>query len=69
MWQVSSGLKEDLICSQPPPPKSEAGAENSVFDTSRSTASKLALVSDSPLYYDKDVCYTNVCSSSKSHED
>ena len=40
------------------------GAENSVFDTSRSTAPKLAFVPDSRLYVDKDVCYMNVCGKS-----
>ena len=35
-------------------------AENSAFDTSRSTAPKLAIVSVRRLHCDKDICYINV---------
>ena len=37
------------------------GAENSVFDTTRFTAPKLAIMSGSRLFCDKDVFNLNVC--------
>ena len=48
-------------------PNVRGGAEYSVFNTSKTTASKLAFVPGSRLYCDKDVCCTNVCG--KSHQD
>ena len=47
MWQVSLGLKEDEEGSQAPPNGSRiifSCTELAIFDTSRSTAPKLALV-------------------------
>ena len=41
--------------------------ELAIFDISRSTAPKLALVPGSRLYCDKCICYIKVCS--KSHQD
>ena len=46
MWQVSSGLKEDEMGSQGP--KCHGGvSKNSIFDSFRSPAPKLALVPES----------------------
>ena len=42
MWQVSSGLKEDEMGSQGP--QCHGGVKNSIFDSFRSPAPKLALV-------------------------
>ena len=45
MWQVSSGLKEDEMGSQAP--NIMGVSKNSIFDSFRSPAPKLALVPES----------------------
>ena len=69
MWQVSLGLKEDEKGSQPPPPNGSRDIFSftvfAIFDISRSTAPKLALVPGSRLYCVNCLCYIKVCG--KSH--
>ena len=66
MWQVSSGLKEDEEGS-PQRLVIFSCTELAIFDSSRSTARKLALVPGEPLVLDKCICYIKVCG--KSHQD
>ena len=53
MWQVSSGLKEDVMGSQTP--HYVRGGAKIIFDLSRSLAPKLALVPGSRLNGDKGI--------------
>ena len=67
MWQVSLGLKENEEGSQAPNGSRVIFffTEFAIFDTSKSTAPKLALVPGSRLYCDNCICYIKVCG--KSH--
>ena len=62
-------LKEDEEGSQAPNGSRVifSCTEFAIFDTSRSTAPKLAIVPGSRLYCDKCICHTKVCG--KCHQD